>query len=155
MKILLVGAGGVGDSIAKIAARRAFYEQIIVTDYDLARAERTVAWIAARHTAEVAARFVADRIDASEWAVRLPGVTRSPASRRCAALQAWLISVTNTITQRRINRYPQYPIFFRLHSAAAVLPYLRIFMSLEFIKYLLKRILPELFCTGKLQRNIE
>lgn len=65
MKILLVGAGGVGDSIAKIAARRNFYQQIIVTDYDLARAERTVAWVADRHGSEVASRFVADRIDAS------------------------------------------------------------------------------------------
>ncbi|MCU1482055.1 MAG: ATP-binding protein [Subtercola sp.] len=68
MKILLVGAGGVGDSIAKIAARRTFYDQIIVTDYDLARAERTIAWIAARHTPEIAAKFVPDRIDASDAA---------------------------------------------------------------------------------------
>jgi saccharopine dehydrogenase-like NADP-dependent oxidoreductase len=66
MRILLVGAGGVGDAIAKIAARRDFYDLIAVTDYDLARAERTVAWIAERHGAEVAARFVSDRIDASD-----------------------------------------------------------------------------------------
>ncbi|QWT24837.1 saccharopine dehydrogenase NADP-binding domain-containing protein [Subtercola sp. PAMC28395] len=66
MKILLVGAGGVGDSIAKIAARRAFYDTVVVTDYDLARAERTVAWITARHGAETGAKFIADRIDASD-----------------------------------------------------------------------------------------
>jgi saccharopine dehydrogenase-like NADP-dependent oxidoreductase len=66
MRILLVGAGGVGDSIAKIAARRSFYELLVVTDYDRARAEKTVAWIAAKHGAEVAARFVADAIDASD-----------------------------------------------------------------------------------------
>jgi saccharopine dehydrogenase-like NADP-dependent oxidoreductase len=66
MRILLVGAGGVGDAIAKIAARRSFYEQVIVSDYDLARAERTVGWIAERHGAEVAARFTATRIDASD-----------------------------------------------------------------------------------------
>jgi shikimate 5-dehydrogenase len=43
MRILLVGAGGVGDAIAKIAATREFYELIVVSDYDLNRAERTVA----------------------------------------------------------------------------------------------------------------
>jgi saccharopine dehydrogenase-like NADP-dependent oxidoreductase len=45
MRILLVGSGGVGDAIAKIAARRSFFEKMIVTDYDLARAERTVEWL--------------------------------------------------------------------------------------------------------------
>ena len=65
MRILLVGAGGVGDAIAKIAARRTFFETLVVSDYDLARAERTVAWIAARHP-EGADRFVAERIDASD-----------------------------------------------------------------------------------------
>jgi saccharopine dehydrogenase-like NADP-dependent oxidoreductase len=65
MRILLVGAGGVGDAIAKIAARRSFFEVLVVSDYDLARAERTVAWIAVRHP-EAADRFVAERIDASD-----------------------------------------------------------------------------------------
>jgi len=69
MRILLVGAGGVGDAIAKIAARRSFFETIIVSDYDVSRAERTIAWIADRHGAEqagIGARFVAARIDASD-----------------------------------------------------------------------------------------
>jgi saccharopine dehydrogenase-like NADP-dependent oxidoreductase len=64
MRILLVGAGGVGNAIAKIAARRSFFEAMIVSDYDLARAEATVAWIAARHP-DAADRFVAAKIDAS------------------------------------------------------------------------------------------
>lgn len=64
MRILLVGAGGVGDAFARIAARRTFFEQIIVCDYELARAERTVAWIADRHGVDD--RFVAARIDASD-----------------------------------------------------------------------------------------
>jgi len=66
MRILLVGAGGVGDAIAKIAARRDFYELVVVSDYDPTRAERTIAWIAAKHGADVAARFVAARVDASD-----------------------------------------------------------------------------------------
>ncbi|MFC0681933.1 saccharopine dehydrogenase family protein [Lysobacter korlensis] len=65
MRILLVGAGGVGDAIAKIAARRSFFDSMVVSDYDLARAERTVAWIGARHP-KGAGRFVAERIDASD-----------------------------------------------------------------------------------------
>jgi saccharopine dehydrogenase-like NADP-dependent oxidoreductase len=66
MRILLVGAGGVGDAFARIAARRSFYERIVVTDYDPARAERTVAWIRERHGDEVASRFATARIDASD-----------------------------------------------------------------------------------------
>jgi len=42
MRILLVGAGGVGTAFARIAARRAFAE-LIVADYDLARAEAAAA----------------------------------------------------------------------------------------------------------------
>jgi len=66
MRILLVGAGGVGDAFAKIVARRSFYEQVVVSDYDLGRAERTIAAIAARHGEEVAGRFTAAQIDASD-----------------------------------------------------------------------------------------
>ncbi|HEY8589192.1 MAG TPA: saccharopine dehydrogenase C-terminal domain-containing protein [Naasia sp.] len=66
MRILLVGAGGVGDAIAKIAAKRSFFDQMVITDYDPTRAERTRAWIEARHGADVAARFAVDRIDASD-----------------------------------------------------------------------------------------
>jgi saccharopine dehydrogenase-like NADP-dependent oxidoreductase len=66
MRILLVGAGGVGDAIAKIAATRDFYELIVVSDYDITRAERTIAWIADRHGQEVAARFDSATIDASD-----------------------------------------------------------------------------------------
>jgi len=66
MRILLVGAGGVGDAIAKIAARRSFFEQIVVTDYDVSRAQRTVDWIASKHGSEVAGRFAVDAVDASD-----------------------------------------------------------------------------------------
>ncbi|SDN81879.1 Saccharopine dehydrogenase, NADP-dependent [Klenkia soli] len=41
MRILLVGAGGVGSAFAAIAARRSFFEALVVTDYDGARAEAT------------------------------------------------------------------------------------------------------------------
>ncbi|CAN5195249.1 saccharopine dehydrogenase C-terminal domain-containing protein [soil metagenome] len=65
MKILLVGAGGVGDAIAKIAARRSFFELLVVSDYDQSRAERTIAWIEAKHGPQ-SGRFVAARVDASD-----------------------------------------------------------------------------------------
>ena len=66
MRILLVGSGGVGDAIAKIAARRSFFEKLIVTDYDESRAERTVEWLRQRHGADlIDPRFEVDRIDAS------------------------------------------------------------------------------------------
>ena len=59
MRILLVGAGGVGGAFAAIAARRDFFEQVVVTDYDLARAERA---------ARADDRFVAAQVDASSAA---------------------------------------------------------------------------------------
>lgn len=66
MRILLVGAGGVGDAIARIAARRDFYELIVVSDYDVGRAERSVAAIADKHGSSVAARFITAQIDAGD-----------------------------------------------------------------------------------------
>jgi saccharopine dehydrogenase-like NADP-dependent oxidoreductase len=65
MRILLIGAGGVGDAIAKIAAERSFYEVMVVSDFDLARAEKTIAWIRNRHGDDVAARFIPAKVDAS------------------------------------------------------------------------------------------
>jgi len=65
MRILLVGSGGVGAAIAKIAARRTFFETMVVSDYDLGRAEQTIAWIEAKHGRQ-GTRFVAARIDASD-----------------------------------------------------------------------------------------
>lgn len=35
MRVLVVGAGGVGSSIVSIAARREVFEQIVVADVDL------------------------------------------------------------------------------------------------------------------------
>jgi saccharopine dehydrogenase-like NADP-dependent oxidoreductase len=65
MRILLVGAGGVGDAIAKIAARRDFFDTMVVSDFDITRAERTIAWVTARH-GDQGDRFVAAKIDASD-----------------------------------------------------------------------------------------
>ena len=59
MRILLVGAGGVGGAFTAIAARRDFFETIVIADYDAARAERAAA---------ADDRFVAARIDASDAA---------------------------------------------------------------------------------------
>ena len=56
MRILLVGAGGVGSAFAAIAARRDFFETIVVADYSLERAEKAAA---------TDSRYVAAQIDAS------------------------------------------------------------------------------------------
>jgi saccharopine dehydrogenase-like NADP-dependent oxidoreductase len=61
MRILLIGAGGVGEAIVKLAVTRHFYEQIIVADYDLARAEDVVAYVND-------SRFAATQIDAGNAA---------------------------------------------------------------------------------------
>jgi saccharopine dehydrogenase (NAD+, L-lysine forming) len=59
MRILVVGAGGVGSAAVGIAARRDFFEAMVVADYDVRRAERAIA----RHSGD--ARFVAVQVDAS------------------------------------------------------------------------------------------
>lgn len=64
MRILLVGAGGVGNAVAKIAAERDFYEKVVVSDYDLTRAEAVIEWIARKHGDVSASRFEAARVDA-------------------------------------------------------------------------------------------
>jgi saccharopine dehydrogenase-like NADP-dependent oxidoreductase len=59
MRILLVGAGGVGSAAVGIAARRDFFETMVVADYDVRRAERALE----RHAGDP--RFVAAQVDAS------------------------------------------------------------------------------------------
>jgi saccharopine dehydrogenase (NAD+, L-lysine-forming) len=61
MRILLVGAGGVGSAVTAIAARRDFVARLVVADFDPARAEKAVA-------AAGDPRFVAARVDASDEA---------------------------------------------------------------------------------------
>ena len=56
MRILLVGAGGVGAAFAAIAARHDFFEQVVIVDYDVRRAEKAAA---------TDPRFVAGQVDAS------------------------------------------------------------------------------------------
>ena len=58
MRILAVGAGGVGTSAALIAARREFFDLWVVSDYDGARARGVVDSLGDP-------RFVAERLDAS------------------------------------------------------------------------------------------
>ena len=43
MKVLVIGAGGVGSSIANIASRRKFLSAMVLADYNLEQAERSVA----------------------------------------------------------------------------------------------------------------
>jgi saccharopine dehydrogenase (NAD+, L-lysine-forming) len=62
MRILLVGAGGVGSAVVPIAARRDFFEAMVVADYDQGRAERAIARLGGD------SRFVAARVDASDAA---------------------------------------------------------------------------------------
>jgi saccharopine dehydrogenase-like NADP-dependent oxidoreductase len=59
MRLLILGAGGVGSAAARIAARRTFLTHVVVADYDLARAQAAVAGVKDD-------RFTAARLDASD-----------------------------------------------------------------------------------------
>ncbi len=58
MRILVVGAGGVGSAFVAIATRRRFFEACVVADYDEARAKQAVQLVTDR-------RFNAVQVDAS------------------------------------------------------------------------------------------
>ncbi|UBU11654.1 saccharopine dehydrogenase family protein [Nonomuraea gerenzanensis] len=77
MRILLVGAGGVGTAITRIAARRRFFDHMVVADYDLPRAKAAVAALG-----DEAARFTPVRIDAADTGA----VTALLAEHRCDVL---------------------------------------------------------------------
>jgi len=104
MKILLVGAGGVGAAFAAIAARRDFFEQMVVADYDLGRAERAAA---------ADDRFVAAKVDAS-----------SASSVEALAREHGSTHVMNAVDPRFVM-----PIFDGAFSAGA--EYLDMAMSLS------------------------
>ncbi|MGX1933320.1 saccharopine dehydrogenase C-terminal domain-containing protein [Microbacterium resistens] len=61
MRILVIGAGGVGSAAVRIAVRRDFFEALVVADYDPARPEALVAELSDP-------RLVAARVDASSAA---------------------------------------------------------------------------------------
>ncbi len=65
MRVLMIGAGGVGDAAVKIAAERGFFERWVVADYSLERAEATVASVAGRRGGGESP-FVAAQVDASD-----------------------------------------------------------------------------------------
>jgi saccharopine dehydrogenase-like NADP-dependent oxidoreductase len=59
VRLLILGAGGVGSAAALIAARRPFLTHVVLADYDRGRAERAA-------TATRDERFVAAQVDASD-----------------------------------------------------------------------------------------
>ena len=84
MRILLVGAGGVGTAFARIAARRPFAE-LVIADYDLARAQHA-AGRAGRVPGRPAgrARRARDRVAAGRASLRRADERHRPAVRDAA-----------------------------------------------------------------------
>ncbi|MEV1065649.1 saccharopine dehydrogenase C-terminal domain-containing protein [Streptomyces sp. NPDC050263] len=76
MRVLLVGAGGVGTALTRIAARRPFFEAMVVADYDIARAAAAVAALDGDD------RFHTERVDAGDEAA----VAALLARHRCDVL---------------------------------------------------------------------
>ena len=59
MRILVVGAGGVGSALGAVARRRGFFERMTLSDLDVGRAEAAVAPLRDE-------RFAAAAVDASD-----------------------------------------------------------------------------------------
>ncbi len=60
MRVLVIGAGGVGSAVAKTAAKWNLFEKVAVADYDVSRAEKAIAG--------AGERFSAHRVDGSDEA---------------------------------------------------------------------------------------
>ena len=71
MKALVIGAGGVGSAIANIASRKSFITEMVIADYDLARAQAVTSKIKD-------SRFSALGVDAGDLAA-LEGLIRKVA----------------------------------------------------------------------------
>jgi saccharopine dehydrogenase (NAD+, L-lysine-forming) len=106
MKILLVGAGGVGSAFCAIATRRDFFDSVVVADYALESAERAVAAVGD-------ARFSAAQVDASD-----------PSSIEALARTSGATHVMNAVDPRFVM-----PIFEGAIAAGA--DYLDMAMSLS------------------------
>jgi saccharopine dehydrogenase (NAD+, L-lysine forming) len=106
VRILLVGAGGVGSAFVSIAARRDFFEQVVVADYDVRRAQRAVQSVADP-------RFEAVGLDAS--------------SAEAVAALAWESGCTHVVNA--VDPRLVMPIFDGAFSAGA--DYLDMAMSLS------------------------
>ena len=106
MRILLIGSGGVGSAVVPIAARRDFFESMVVADYDEGRARRVVDMAGDQ-------RFTAARVDAS----RAEGVTALAREHRAT-------HVLNAVDPRFVM-----PIFEGAFAAGA--DYLDMAMSLS------------------------
>ena len=59
MRILVIGAGGVGSAAVGIADRRAFFEHMVVADYDPARVDAALAQVSGD------SRFSGERVDST------------------------------------------------------------------------------------------
>src|SRR5689334_14020514 len=103
MRLLIVGAGGVGSAAVRILARRDFFDSCVVADYSLARAQAAVA----------DARFTAVQVDAS-----------AAASVRDLCLAHRITHVLNAVDPRFVM-----PIFEGAFAAGA--DYLDMAMSLS------------------------
>ncbi|MGA8115700.1 MAG: saccharopine dehydrogenase C-terminal domain-containing protein [Actinocatenispora sp.] len=107
MRILVVGAGGVGSAAISIAARRDFFESVLIVDRDPARAERAVAGAADDP------RFTAGQVDAS-----------SPDAIRQLCREHRITHVLNAVDPRFVM-----PIFDGAYAAGV--DYLDMAMSLS------------------------
>ncbi len=106
MRVLVVGAGGVGSAVAGIAARRDFFDVMVLADHDPARAERAVAAVGD-------SRFTATRVDASD-----------PAAVATVCREHRISHVLNAVDPRFVM-----PIFDGAYAAGA--DYLDMAMSLS------------------------
>ena len=101
MRVLVVGAGGVGAAVASVALRRDFFERMVFADIDEARARRTVepygderlgaAVVDASDASAIAELARVERVDAILNAVDPASIRRSSRrpSTRAARTSTW------------------------------------------------------------------
>ncbi|HEY3439001.1 MAG TPA: saccharopine dehydrogenase C-terminal domain-containing protein [Actinotalea sp.] len=113
MRILVVGSGGVGDAVARIAARRTFFDLMVLADNDVSRAERSAAAARAAAPAGREGCFLAATVDAGD-----------PAAVTALAREHGITHVLNAVDPRFVM-----PVFEGAYAAGA--DYLDMAMSLS------------------------
>jgi len=113
MRILIIGAGGVGSAAARIAVRRDFFETLVIADYDPARPQAVVAEIGDPRL--VAAQVDASSADSVAALIREHGCTHvlnavdprfvMPIFDGCFAAGAGYLDMAMSLSQR----HPEWP----------------------------------------------
>ena len=73
MKVLVIGAGGVGEALAQMAKPRAWVEQMVLADYNLERAKEVQAKLGDK--TRLSSLMPVSRMKSRRWRVNMKSIS--------------------------------------------------------------------------------